>query len=293
MRRVEISGGFADWRRQARALLGAAVPPEQVSWAAEDQQDDLFAALAVPLPVAATAPLRISARVLELLECAARFRTAERWALLYRVLWRSAHGDRSAVLAGDADGSQLMQRVKAVRHEIHHMHAFLRFVPQRSGASLAQHLAWFEPAHEVLDLMAEHFSQRMGLDSWLIATPGPGVLFDGQRVDYREDCPTSWRALAQQAASEPAPLWQQYYISIFNPARVNPQVMRGHMPQRFWRHLPEGALMPTLLTEARLGGRRYGQREALAQQRGKPIGGRSAALPQDPGETVTGQPPPG
>lgn len=291
MWRVRVAGGFADWRQQARVLLGACVPPEQVSWQAADEQEDLFAALATPLPaVRSHVPIRIPAKVLALLESAARYRTPERWALLYRVLWRTAGGDLTAALAGDPDGSQLQQRVRAVRHEIHHLHAFLRFAPQPAQAPGWRHLAWFEPAHEVLDLVGEHFSQRMGLDSWMIATPGAGLAFDGQAFDYRADCPADWRRLAQDAAGDdPATLWRRYYGSIFNPARVNPEVMRGHMPLRFWRHLPEGPLMPTLLTEARLGGRRFGQREALAQQPGKTISPRPLPRPQRQAADEEGQ----
>lgn len=272
MWRISVSGGFAQWRSEARSLLLAGVPPEQVSWDEAGEQADLFAPLAIPAPAAASAQaVRISARVQAWLACAARYRTQDRWALLYRVLWRTAGGDMAAVLAGDVDGSRLEQRVRAVRHEIHHMHAFLRFAPNPRGQG-PRHLAWFEPAHDVLDLVGEHFSQRMGRESWMIATPGPGLQFDGQAFDYREDCPESWRAQARDAAGDSAALWQRYYSSIFNPARVNPEAMRGHMPLRFWRHLPEGELVPELITQARLGGRRHGQREALARQRGKTIG---------------------
>ena len=284
MWRISLSGGFEQWRGEARALLLAGVSPERVSWDEAGEQADLFAPLSAPVPAAASGvTLRISARVQALLESAARYRTEDRWALLYRVLWRTAGGDMAAVLAGDVDGSRLMQRVRAVRHDIHHMHAFLRFAPNPQ-AQAPRHLAWFEPAHDVLDLVGEHFSQRMGRESWMIATPGPGLCFDGQSFDYRESCPESWRSQARLAASDPTALWQRYYSSIFNPARVNPEAMRGHMPLRFWRHLPEGALVPELLSQARLGGRRHGQREALAQQRGKTIAGRPATASESGGE---------
>jgi len=272
MWRISVGGGFEQWRGEARALLLAGVPPEQVSWNEAGEQADLFAPLSEP--VCASAPgvaLRISARVLDLLECAARYRAEDRWALLYRVLWRTAAGDRAAVLPGDVDGSRLAQRVRAVRHEIHHLHAFLRFAPNPQPQG-PRHLAWFEPAHDVLDLVGEHFAQRLGLESWMIATPGPGLQFDGRAFDYREDCPDAWRVQARDLAGGSAALWQRYYSSIFNPARLNPQAMFGHMPLRFWRHLPEGAQVPELLSQARLGGRRHGQREPLAQQRGKTIG---------------------
>jgi DNA polymerase len=45
-------------------------------------------------------------------------------------------------------------------------------------------------------------------------------------------------------------LWQTYYASTFNPARVNPRLMRGHMPVKYWRNLPESAVIDDLIASA-------------------------------------------
>ena len=31
--------------------------------------------------------------------------------------------------------------------------------------------------------------------------------------------------------------WRTYYESTFNPARLNPTVMRGHMAKKYWKNL--------------------------------------------------------
>ena len=36
-------------------------------------------------------------------------------------------------------------------------------------------------------------------------------------------------------------LWLTYYRSIFNPARLNADLMHSHIPSRFWKNLPEGS----------------------------------------------------
>ncbi len=46
-----------------------------------------------------------------------------------------------------------------------------------------------------------------------------------------------------------------YYSHTFNSARLNPKVMQGHLPVSFWKNLPEGALIPALIGEARHGKR--------------------------------------
>jgi DNA polymerase len=45
-------------------------------------------------------------------------------------------------------------------------------------------------------------------------------------------------------------LWKTYYANIFNPARLNPTMMRSEMPQKYWKHLPEAQLLPGLIQSA-------------------------------------------
>ncbi|AIR90895.1 TIGR03915 family putative DNA repair protein [Pseudomonas cremoricolorata] len=267
---------FSTWRNQARRLLSHGIDPAQVTWA-QGPTDDLLA-IPAPLPEA-PGPFqgKVPAALLEQLEQAARYHGEQRWNLLYEVLWRVAHGDRTAMMAGDRLGSELQRRIKQVRREAHHLHAFARFVPL--PAPLAEQLqldlvAWHDPAHDILASASGHFAERLGRQRWLIATPRDGVRFDGQRMDYQRQCPAQWQQWAQHADDPGAELWRTYYRHIFNPARLNPDVLRQHMPGRFWRHLPEGMLIPQLVGQARHGKQRDGQAPEVARQHGKQIGKR-------------------
>jgi probable DNA metabolism protein len=269
MRCVRIDGGFADWRDKARTLLHDGVPPDYVSWRDELMPADLFAEETLAR-YAPGARVTVPRTVLDMLERAARFRMPERWALLYRILWRVAQGDAAAALPGDRDGSELHQRLKAVGREIHHMHAFLRFVPLK-GEGLPDYVAWYEPEHEVLEVACRHFAERLGRHSWLIATPRDGVFFNGDSFDYRLDAPDEWQRLARTPDPEGERFWMAYYRSTFNPARVNPQALRQHLPQRLWQQLPEGRLIPGLLVQARTGAQRDGQAQDVKALSGKRI----------------------
>ncbi|MBJ9973932.1 TIGR03915 family putative DNA repair protein [Pseudomonas sp. S75] len=269
---------FSTWRVQARTLLGHGIDPSEVTWA-EGPMDDL---LAVPTPLpSGPGPFqaRVPAELLAQLEQAARYRGEQRWSLLYEVLWRVAHGDRTAMLAGDRLGSELHRRIKQVRREAHHLHAFLRFVPLPGPIARRLELdlvAFHEPAHDILESASSHFADRLGKQRWLIATSEDGIRFDGARLDYRRTCPPEWMAWARQADDPGAEMWRTYYRSIFNPARLNPEVLRQHMPGRFWRHLPEGMLIPQLEGLARQGKQRDGQALEVGLQRGKRVGRGSA-----------------
>ncbi len=270
---LDCDDQFGTWRNQARTLLGHGIDPADVTWAQGPIHDLL--ALPTPLPEG-PGPFRakVPATLLTQLEHAARYRGEQRWNLLYEVLWRVAHGDRTAMLAGDRLGSELQRRIKQVSREAHHLHAFVRFVPLPEA--LAEQLqldlvAYHEPAHDILESASAHFADRLGRQRWLIATPQDGIRFDGQAFDYRRRCPDNWRQWAQNAEDPGAELWRTYYRHTFNPARLNPDALRLHMPGRFWRHLPEGMLIPQLEGLARQGKQRDGQALEVASQRGKRI----------------------
>ena len=178
------------------------------------------------------------------------------------------------MLAGDRLGSELQRRIKQVSREAHHLHAFVRFVPLPD--ELVAHLqldlvAYHEPAHDILQSASPHFADRLGRLRWLIATPQDGIRFDGQVFDYQRQCPEAWRRWARNADDPGAELWRTYYRHTFNPARLNPDALRLHMPGRFWRHLPEGMLIPQLEGLARQGKQRDGQALEVAAQSGKQI----------------------
>lgn len=276
MQRVDFDGTFAGWRKEARRLLQAGIAPAQVSWQESRGLGDLFdePVEAEALPPSGT--VRIPPQLAEALSYAACFRSDDRWALLYQVLWRVARGERAAMLAGDEDGSELQRRVKAIRREIHHVHAFLRFRPRAESAGPPAWVAWHQPAHDVLALAAPHFCDRMGNSSWLIATPEAAALWDGQALQLVEPCPAELQQLARQTPEDDDrnagdELWRTYYRSTFNPARANPRTLRGNMPARFWKDLPEGPLIPALLSEARAGAQRLAQAEAVGRQSGREV----------------------
>lgn len=279
---LDCDNQFATWREQARHLLSHGIDPADVTWA-QGLMHDLLA-IPTPLP-SGRGPFKakIPAALLTQLEEAGRYRGDQRWSLLYEVLWRVAHGDRTAMLAGDRLGSELQRRVRQVSREAHHLHAFVRFVPL--PAALAEQLqldlvAFHEPAHDILESASGHFAERLGRQRWLIATPEDGIRFDGEGFDYRRQCPEEWRQWAQHAEDPDAELWRTYYRHTFNPARLNTGALSQHMPGRFWRHLPEGELIPQLVGLARHGKQRDGQAAEVGQRGGKRITLNAPVMPQ-------------
>jgi DNA polymerase len=183
---------------------------------------------------------------LHLSETAIRHRDPERFALLYRALWRLAHGEPALLrVATDPDVARLEAMAKAVRRDAHKMHAFVRFrrIEAEDGPRF---VSWFEPEHHILEAEAGFFVRRFAGMRWSILTPTASARWDGATLTMgpgarRADAP------AEDAQED---LWRAYYASIFNPARLKPGAMRAEMPVKYWRNLPEARLIPRLIADA-------------------------------------------
>lgn len=284
---LRVLHGYACWRRLALHALAQGLPPDALQWldgdaaacdlslplhagplTADDVQTVERDGVARPQP-----DVRVSRALAELLGDAALYRCPQRWAFLYRVLWRWHQGDRSAALAADEDGARLHAMVKAVRRARHDMQAYVRF--QRcdadGGDAMPQYVAWYAPEHDVLALAAAHFARRMGNTTWLITTPDGAAQWDGATLHYTSTPPNADTLRAMAAGDAVESLWLRYYQSIFNPARLNETALRQRMPARFWKHLPEAALIPSLIVQARTGMSRTGQVSAVRDMPGKTI----------------------
>ncbi|WP_161489370.1 TIGR03915 family putative DNA repair protein [Pseudomonas sp. BMS12] len=273
-----FDGSFAGWRNEARRLVLAGMEPQQIAWEVGEVSAtlDMFCAADAQPGRSMTATIPIPRQLFELLQIAACFRGDNRWGLLYRILWRVCRGERSAMLAGDPDGSQLHRRIKAVRREIHHTHAFLRFRSLPESPESPCFIAWHEPAHDILHLAVEHFAARMGKTHWLIVTPEGAAHWNGEKMSLTLPCPPALTELARAAAEEDDGLWVAYYKSTFNPARLNKECLERSLPVRFWKNLPEGSAIPELMSQARCGGQSHGQFAGVTHMPGHVIGTKSS-----------------
>jgi probable DNA metabolism protein len=263
---------FDEWRDIARRLLNDSLPPHMVQWRSSDAVTDLFEAdrlvtNAAPAHSGSAFAWRISRTLLQMLETAACYRAEDRWSFLYGILWRWQNGDRTVVSVADTDGMRLHAMIKTVDREAHKMNAFLRFRERAPELGAPRFVAWFEPSHDVLPRVAQHFARRMGSASWLIATPQSTWVWDGKTL--LQGPPSASGPL--EVDDEGELLWLAYYRSIFNPARLNADAMEMHMPVRYWKNLPEGKLIPGLISHANAGAQRNGQAMEVASRRGTKV----------------------
>jgi DNA polymerase len=246
---LAASDDFEDWREHARRLLRADVPPHRVAWTEPGGvAGSLFAhgERRLPTPSPEAPQPRASRQFVELARDAVLHTEPERFALLYRLLWRLQSKPRLMEDAADADVGRLQALARAVRRDIHKMRAFVRFrsVAQEDGSE--RFVAWFEPEHHILRANARFFVDRFAALRWSILTPRCSLHWDGEVLaegppGSRGDAPAS------DAAED---LWRRYYASIFNPARLKVGAMLKEMPRKYWKNMPETALIPALVAGA-------------------------------------------
>ncbi|MGN8159748.1 UdgX family uracil-DNA binding protein [Salinisphaera sp. RV14] len=233
---------FAGWQAAARLQWQAGLAPDALWWHPDRE------AVAPPAAAGSDGP-RVPKRFVALARAAACHRGADRWALLYRLLWRLTHGERHLLArAGDADVARLNRYAKAVRRDVHKMKAFVRFrTVAEPGFDEPRYVAWFEPEHEIVDYAAGFFQRRFANMRWSILTPDRCVHWEGDGTVWFSPG-TDKRAAPDGDVTENA--WQVYYRSIFNPARVKVRAMMSEMPAKYWKNLPEAALIPGLIAGA-------------------------------------------
>ncbi|WP_426535388.1 UdgX family uracil-DNA binding protein [Bradyrhizobium sp. McL0615] len=235
---------FNGWRKAARALALNDVKPSDVNWRVADDAPELFAPTAPPLePPHGT--FNVPAKFVEQAEVAILHRNPERFALLYRLLWRLRTHHDLLDIATDPDVAEIAAMAKAVRRDEHKMHAFVRF--REVGREQKSHfVAWFEPEHHIVELAAPFFARRFADMPWSILTPDACAHWDGHAVSITPGVGKSEAPTADRLEET----WRRYYASIFNPARLKVAAMRNEMPKKYWRNLPEASLIKPLIEGA-------------------------------------------
>jgi DNA polymerase len=241
---LDTETDFDGWRKAARALALNDVKPSDVSWRVADDAPELFAPTAPPLePPHGT--FNVPAKFVELAEVAILHRNPERFALLYRLLWRLRNHHDLLDIATDPDVAEIAAMAKAVRRDEHKMHAFVRF--REVGREQKSHfVAWFEPEHHIVELAAPFFARRFADMPWSILTPDACAHWDGHAVSITPGVGKSEAPTADRLEET----WRRYYASIFNPARLKVAAMRNEMPKKYWRNLPEASLIKPLIEGA-------------------------------------------
>jgi DNA polymerase len=259
--RVTLSAedDFDGWREAARGLAEAGVPAEAIVWQVEGGEPDLFAAGGAA-PVSGPS-FAVPRYFIDLAKAAIYNRDPERFSLAYAMLLKLRSNPRAMEDRADPLLDRLERLAKDVRRDAHKMHAFVRFREVDEGGG-TRFVAWFEPDHLIVRREAGFFVRRFANMCWSILTPEVSIHWDGETL-------TEGPGATRRDAPDGDPVeetWKTYYASIFNPARVKVKAMTKEMPKKYWKNMPETALIGGLIAGAQ------GREAAMIE--------RSAAMPR-------------
>ena len=235
---------FDGWRDAARALVAGGVPPSAVTWTVAGEAGDLLGGDSA-LPPSTEPSFTVPKAFIDMARRVVCHAEPERFALLHAALAQLR--TRPKLLEDTAD--RLVNRLylldKGVRRDVHKMRAFVRFreVENEAGEHFA---AWFEPEHHIVRLNSGFFVRRFAQMRWSILTPELCAHWDTAELSFT---PGAQKADAPEGDPLEA-VWKTYYASIFNPARLKVNAMTKEMPKKYWKNLPEAALIPDLVAGA-------------------------------------------
>ena len=234
---------FDGWRDAARDLVEAGVPPEAVVWQVEGGDADLFGDDA---PTHGSPSFAVPRAFVSLAKAVICHSDPARFALLYSMLWRLRTNRHALDDRADPLVDRLERLAKEVRRDAHKMHAFVRFREVEDDGG-TRFVAFFEPDHHIVRREAGFFVRRFSNMRWSILTPRLSIHWDGATVT---EGPGATKADAP--AGDPIEdVWKTYYANIFNPARLKVGAMLKEMPKKYWRNMPETALVAPLIASAR------------------------------------------
>jgi probable DNA metabolism protein len=231
---------FEGWRKAARTLAVNNVPPFNVTWTVQSNAPELFEPSFAP-PLEAHGTFNVSAKFVELAQSAILHRDPERFAILYRLLWRLRSHHELLSVATDPDVALVAAMAKAVHRDQHRMKAFVRF--REIGREQKSHfIAWFEPEHHIVESTSPFFARRFADMPWSILTPDICAHWDGHAVSFTPGVSKA-EAPSEDRLEE---TWLRYYASIFNPTRP----MQAEVPKKYWRNLPNASMIKPLIANA-------------------------------------------
>src|SRR5215203_7311739 len=118
---------FEGWRKAARALVLSGANPSEVAWTVRSHEGaSSDPSVDAPLEVS-RGTFSVPAKFVELARAAILHRDGERFAILYRPLWRLRSHHDLLDDATDPDVSQITAMAKAAHRDQHRMQAAVRF----------------------------------------------------------------------------------------------------------------------------------------------------------------------
>ncbi|MGA0603044.1 UdgX family uracil-DNA binding protein [Caulobacter sp. KR2-114] len=188
--RLSTETDYDGWRAAARALRVAGVNPRQVAWTVKGSEVDKAFPQNRPSGEAPPAPVGSFAVPRAFGELAAEVmlhRWPERFALLYRLLWRLEREPRLMTDRRDPDLMQARRLAEAVRAAAARMVDEVRLRPVAGAQGVS--IGWHAPAHRVAALAGPALAARFAGQAFTVLTPEASLHWDTRALAFGPGAP--------------------------------------------------------------------------------------------------------
>lgn len=126
---------------------------------------------------------------------------------------------------------------RRVNYESHRMCGFVRFKCLPGEIYYSD----IEPDHNILTLIAPHFSERFSNQKWIIhdVKRELAIMYDCHHWVLSPLTKEDSKLLMSANDEIYEDLWKTYYDTVAIKERENPRLRRQMMPQRYWKHMIE------------------------------------------------------
>lgn len=205
------------FREAVRVLLHCSIPPEQISFLVRPRHD--LAGDSVPSPIgAAGRPLILPRRAVDLIRLVICHSDHEKYALIYRLLWRMKGPDEPQPGLVGVLTDPLVQRLidmeSAVRRDLEQVRCRVRFREVHDPDLGLRFVGWFEPEHYTVTQASPFLIDRFSSLDWTLLTPRGSIWWDRRTLFLGPPAGGS-EALVVEAGRLP---WTEHQPSTFNPS---------------------------------------------------------------------------
>lgn len=150
-----------------------------------------------------------------------------------KLIVKKGHAVRK--MLSDPTVIEITEIIDRVTGELHKMKGFLRFMETANGALYAP----YSPDNDITELIAPHFKARLGAHKFVIhdVKRKKAALCDGKTWFMADVGDADIYLSEYEKVFED--LWKRYYVSVNIQERPHEKQMKGYMPVRYWKFLPE------------------------------------------------------
>lgn len=126
---------------------------------------------------------------------------------------------------------------RKVSNEAHLMLGFIRF----KEISPRLYYSEIEPDHNILSLLAPHFSLRLSSENWIIhdVKRELAAIYNSKEWVIAPLTKDQIPKESYDSSNLYEKLWKEYFTTLAIKDRINPKLQARLMPKRYWKHLTE------------------------------------------------------